>query len=157
MGKIKSVVTKPRNIYFSIVLMLTLVTGLASISFSYYIDESNTEGLFKLKEIDNRIQSDDLIDGKVSLAPHETKTITVNVMSNNNTKTKFALYYKTEDDVKVFSEEKIASTIDKKELQEYVLLVSNFSSSPASVYIDIESGQLSDELVVDGKLVQILE
>lgn len=157
MGKIKSVVTKPRNIYFSIVLMLTLVTGLASISFSYYIDESNTDGLLKLKEIDNRIQSDDLVDGKVSLAPHETKTININVMSNNNTETKFALYYKTEDDVKVFSEVEINSTIDKKELQEYVLLVSNFSGDPASVYIDIESGELTDELVIDGKMVEILE
>ena len=157
MSKIKSFINRPRNIYFSIVLMLTLVSGLFSISFSYYIDESNTEGLLKVKSVDNRIQCDDLVDGYVTLAPHETKEINLYVMSNNNSLSKFALYYKTEDDAKVLSNVSIDETIDAKEVQQYELLVSNFESNPASIYIGILNGKIGDDLEVDGNLIEVTE
>ena len=157
MSNIKSFFTRPRNIYFSLILMITLVTGLFSISFSYYIDESNTNGLLKLKKVDNRIQSDDLVDGYLSLAPHETKNITLYVMSNNSFESKYALYYKTDEDVKVISGEEIDDTISSKEVKKYELLVSNFEDTEAKVYIGIENGQIDDEIEVDGSIVEVSE
>ena len=157
MSKIKAFINKPRNIYFSIILMLTLVTGLFSISFSYYIDESNTNGLLTVKGVDNILQSDDLTDGIVGLAPHESKTIKVNIMSNNSYESKYALYYKSNNDVKVFSTLAMDEIIKSKEVQEYELIVSNFEDNPSSVYIGIVNGLVDAEVSVPGNLVEVEE
>ncbi|MCH5167075.1 MAG: hypothetical protein J1F35_04195 [Erysipelotrichales bacterium] len=157
MSKIQTFVKKPRNIYFSIILMLTLVTGLFSISFSYYIDESSTNGLLTVKGVDNRLQSDDLTDGIVALAPHETKTITVNIMSNNSYDSKYALYYKSDNDVKVLSTLEMDEIIKSKEVQQYELIVSNFEENPASVFIGIVNGQVDAEVSVPGSLIEVEE
>ncbi len=155
---IKEFIKKPRNVYFSIILMLTLVTGLVSISFSYYIDESSTEGTLKFDVIDNRIQSPDLVDKNVSLAPHETKEIDVYVMSNNNFDTDFFLIYKTENDVKVYSDKEISKTITAKEVQNYHLIISNYSDVAASLELDLVSynkGGMPES--INDKVVEVLE
>ena len=157
MDKVKNFIAKPRNIYFSLMLLVTLVAGLFSISFSYYIDESSTEGLLKVKGLDNRIQSDDLVDGVVSLAPHETKTINLYVMSNNTKETRYAIYYKTDKNAKVLSETELDETIGANEVYQYTLMVSNFGDEEADVLIDIASAELDDEVSFDGVKVEIAE
>ena len=157
MDKVKSFIAKPRNIYFSLMLLVTLVAGLFSISFSYYIDESSTEGLLKVKNIDNRIQSDDLVDGVVSLAPHETKTINLYVMSNNNRETKYKIYYKTDKNAKVLSDVELDETINANEVHQYTLMVSNLEDDPADVFIDIANAELDGEISFDGEPVEIAE
>lgn len=155
---IKEFIKKPRNIYFGIILMLTLVTGLVSVSFSYFIDESSTEGVLKFAEIDNRIQSPDLVDKNVSLAPHETKEIDIYVMSNNNFDTDFSLIYKTNDDVKVYSDRKLSTTLTAKEVQNYHLVISNYGDSAANLELDIVSfnkGEMQES--IDGNIVEVLE
>lgn len=154
---IKTFAKKPRNIYFSIILMLTLVTGLASISFSYYIDESSTDGVLKYGEVDNRIQSEDIVDGMIVLAPHETKDIGLCVMSNNNFESNFKLYYKTDDNAKVLSNDHIKSTITAKEVQYYSLAISNFSDTPASLVLDIASSDLNSDVTFLGTEVEVME
>lgn len=156
MKSVKTFIKKPRNVYFSIILMLTLVTGLVSISFSYYIDESSTEGLLKFSDVDNRIQSEDIVDGVVALAPHETKEITLYVMSNNNFESNFKLYYKTDDNAKVLSSGVIKDTIDAKEVQSYELSISNFGDTPASLVVDIASSDINSEVKFDGTEVETL-
>lgn len=157
MSKIVSFFKRPRNIYFSMIMMLTLVTGLVSISFSYYIDESSTNGLLKLTKVDNRLQSDELVDGYISLAPHETKEIKVYVMSNNDFESKYALYYKTDSNAKVISSVNLDESIGSKEVQEYELFVANFDDKDATVFLGIENGKIDADIEVDGNLVEIAE
>lgn len=148
---------RPRNVYFSIVAMLTVVTGLVSISFSYYVDESTNSGLIKFSSIDNRIQSDDLVDGYITLSGHETKTITVYVMSNNNFESKFKLYYKTDGNAQVSSDVVLDETIESKEVYAYDLYVSNFDDKENKVYIGISNAYLDDSVQFDGKEIEIFE
>lgn len=157
MKKILDFLKKPRNVYFSIVVMLTVVTGLVSISFSYYVDESTNRGIIKYSTIDNRIQSDDLQDGYITLSGHETKMIKVYVMSNNNYQSKFKLYYKTDGNAQVSSEIVLDETINSKEVYSYELYVSNFEDKENKVYIGISSAYMDEDIKIDGKEIEILE
>lgn len=157
MKKILDFLKRPRNVYFSIIVMLTVVTGLVSISFSYYVDESTNSGIIRVSEIDNRLQSDDLIDGYLNLAAHETKTIKVYVMSNNNFESKFKLYYKTDGNIQVSSETILDETIDSREVYSYELYASNFGDEENKVYIGISNAYLNEEVPIDGEKVQIFE
>ena len=127
----KSFIKKPRNVYFSIVAMLTIVAGLASISFSYYIDESSTEGILKYNAIDNRLQSPDLVDGNVALAPHETKEIELYVMSNNS----FMSQY---NDIEIRIIRKIASIFCNK-----VIVLTKRSMDDYKRYFRIKSKKIT--------------
>lgn len=157
MKKILDFLKNPRNVYFSIVVMLTVVTGLVSISFSYYVDESTNRGIIKYSTIDNRIQSDDLQDGYITLSGHETKMIKVYVMSNNNYQSKFKLYYKTDGNAQVSSEIVLDETINSKEVYSYELYVSNFEDKENKVYIGISSAYMDEDIKIDGKEIEILE
>lgn len=157
MKKILDFLKKPRNVYFSIVVMLTVVTGLVSISFSYYVDESTNRGIIKYSTIDNRIQSDDLQNGYITLSGHETKMIKVYVMSNNNYQSKFKLYYKTDGNAQVSSEIALDETINSKEVYSYELYVSNFEEKENKVYIGISSAYMDEDIKIDGKEIEILE
>lgn len=157
MRKIVDFFKRPRNVYFSFILLLTLVTGLASISFSNYIDESNMEGLLEVNNIDNRLQSDDLVDNTIALAAHETKTIKVYIMSNNDFESKFSLYYLTDSNAKVYSETDMKTTIEPKEVIETELTISNFEDATVTVKLGISSALVEDELTIEGKELEILE
>lgn len=154
---IKSFVKKPRNVYFSIIAMLTVVSGLVSISFSYFIDESSTEGVMEFKEIDNRIQSPDLVDGNIALAPHETKEIELYIMSNNNMTTKYKLVYDTDKNVKIYTDQEMDETIEAKEVKNYKLTVSNFEDTPVQFELKILSSYINTDITTNSKTVEVLE
>lgn len=154
---IKSFVKKPRNVYFSIIAMMTVVSCLASISFSYYIDESSTEGMLKFDNIDNRIQSPDLVDGNLALAPHETKEINLYVMSNNDMESKYKLIYNTDKNVKIYTNTSIDETIDAKEVKNYTLTVSNFEDEPVTFELKILSSSMSADIPFNGNEIEVIE
>lgn len=154
---IKSFIKKPRNVYFSIIAMMTVVTCLVSISFSYYIDESSMDGLLEFVEIDNRIQSPDLVDGNVSLAPHETKEIEIYVMSNNTFDSKYKLIYNTDKNVKVFTDTLMDDVISAKEVKNYKLTLSNFEDESVSFELKLISSDINSEVQFDGNEIEILE
>lgn len=154
---IKSFVKKPRNVYFSIIAMMTVVSCLASISFSYYIDESSTEGMLKFDTIDNRIQSPDLVDGNLALAPHETKEINLYVMSNNDMESKYKLIYNTDKNVKIYTNTSIDETIDAKEVKNYALTVSNFEDEPVTFELKILSSSMSADIPFNGNEIEVIE
>lgn len=154
---IKSFVKKPRNVYFSIIAMLTVVSGLVSISFSYFIDESSTEGVMEFKEIDNRIQSPDLVDGNIALAPHETKEIELYIMSNNNMTTKYKLVYDTDKNVKIYTDQEMDETIEAKEVKNYKLTVSNFEDTSVQFELKILSSNINTDITTNSKIVEVLE
>ncbi len=154
MKKVLDFLKRPRNVYFSIVVMLTLVTGLVSISFSYYVDESTNSGVIKYSTVDNRLQSDDLQDGYITLGKKESKTIKVYVMSNNNYESKFKLYYKADGNAQVSSEVKLDETIGSKEVYSYELYVSNLEDQENKIYIGINSSYMDEEVQVDGKKIE---
>lgn len=154
---IKSFVKKPRNVYFSIIAMLTVVSCLVSISFSYYIDESSTEGVLQFSNIDNRMQSPDLVDGNVSLAPHETKEIELYVMSNNTYDTKYKLIYNTDKNVKVYTDGVIDDVIGPKEVKNFTLILSNFEDESVSFELKIYSSDINHDVVFNGTEIDVLE
>lgn len=157
MKKVLVFLKRPRNVYFSIIVMLTVVTGLVSISFSYYVDESTNSGIIRFSTIDNRLQSDDLVDGYLTLDAHETKTINVYIMSNNNFESKYKLYYKTDGNIQVSSEVILDETINSKDVHSYELYLSNFEDKENKVYIGISNAYLGEEVVIDGEEIQIFE
>lgn len=155
MDKVKSFFTKPKNLYLSVLLMFTVVMGLASISFSYYVDEStNNTKLVELSVIDNRISSDDLVDGKVTVGPQETKVIQVYVMSNNDFDTEYELYYLADSDyLDVVSNYETARRIGSKDVHMIELIIENYEEKSIEVTIGIDSSYVGSEIALSGKKI----
>ena len=155
MDKVKSFFTKPKNLYLSVLLMFTVVMGLASISFSYYVDEStNNTKLVELSVIDNRISSDDLVDGKVTVGPQETKVIQVYVMSNNDFDTEYELYYLADSDyLDVVSNYETARRIGSKDVHMIELIIENYEEKSIEVTIGIDSSYVGSEMALSGKKI----
>lgn len=150
MKKTLDYMKKPRNIYFSIILMLTLVTGLVSISFSYYVNESNdNKNVLKLSKVDNRVQSDYLQDGIISIKGNEILSFKVYVISNNNFESIYKLFYKTKNkDIKVYKDES-KDTIGANDVHEINITIENISTKDEDVQIGIVSGYVGSELVLE--------
>ena len=152
MEKVKTFFTKPKNIYLSVLLMFTVVMGLASVSFSYYVDEStNDTKLVELKVIDNRISSDNLIDGKVTLGANEAKDIELYVISNNDFDTLYKLYYLVDNQyVDVVLNIDINDVIGAKDVHKVLLSVENYSDEEVKVTIGIDSSYVGSEIKLSG-------
>lgn len=152
MEKVKAFFTKPKNIYLSVLLMFTVVMGLASVSFSYYVDEStNDTKLVELKVIDNRISSDNLVDGKVTLGANEAKDIELYVISNNDFDTLYKLYYLVDNEyVDVVLNSDINDVIGAKDVHKVLLSVENYSDKEVEVIIGIDSGYVGSEIKLSG-------
>lgn len=155
MNKLAEFLKKPRNIYFSIIAMLTVVTGLVSISFSYYIDDSTNSNIIEVSKVDNRIQSDELIQGYITIPAQETKEITVYIMSNNDFDSKFKLYYKTDDNVEVLSESEMDDQISSHDVLEYKLIISNYDEKESEVFIGIANGYIGKTIELEGKEIGV--
>lgn len=152
MEKVKTFFTKPKNIYLSVLLMFTVVMGLASVSFSYYVDEStNDTKLVELKVIDNRISSDSLVDGKVTLGANEAKDIELYVISNNDFDTVYKLYYLVDNQyVDVVLNSDINDVIGAKDVHKVLLSVENYSDEEVKVTIGIDSSYVGSEIKLSG-------
>ena len=147
MDRVRAFFTRPKNLYLSVLLMFTVVMGLASISFSYYVDEStNNTKLVELNVIDNRITSDELIDGKIVLGPQETKEIEVYVMSNNDFDTEYELYYLVDSEyVEVVTSDNTKGTLGSKDVHMINLVIENYEEKEVEVLI----GMKYKETIID--------
>lgn len=155
MEKVKAFFIKPKNIYLSLLFMFILVMGLTSISFSYYVDEStNNTKLVELKKIDNRLTSDELVDGKLILGPNETKDIVLYVMNNNDFDTIYKLLYSVDSEyVDVVLNNDINETINAKDVHMIDLTVENYDDKTLEVLFDIESGYVGSKISYSDKEV----
>ena len=156
MEKLKSFFSQTRNLYFSVVAMLTIVAALSTISFSYYVDEST----YKEKEvsiINNIITSDDFVDGKVVVPAQEGIIVPIYVISNNNFDSFYELYYISDSaNIEVVSKERVNRSIGSKDVHRIDLKFENYSLKEETVEIGIVSGFTSTDLVVtDGKKIVI--
>lgn len=147
---------RKRNIYFSIIFMLTIVMGLFSISFSYYVDESSKTGLLKINEIDNRLQSDSLTNGTITVNPQETVEFHVYIISNNNYETKYELYYQTknETNLEVYTVDEIKETIPSHSVYEYKIVIENYNETSVDVTLGIASSYLQGEVKSPGIVIE---
>lgn len=147
---------RKRNIYFSIIFMLTIVMGLFSISFSYYVDESSRTGLYKINQIDNRLQSDALTNGTITVSAQETVEFNVYVISNNNFESKYELYYQTknEDDIKVYTVDEIKETIPSHSVYEYKIVVENYDDNSVNVTFGVASSDMAGEVKSPGVVIE---
>lgn len=146
---------RKRNLYFSIIFMLTLVMGLFSVSFSYYVDETSRSGLVRLNEVDNIIQSDSLKNGVITVGPQETIEFHIYVISNNNYDSKFKLFYQTknERDIKVYTKEDIKEVIPSHSVYEYTIVIENYSGVQEDVTIGIASSTMDSSVNAPGKVI----
>lgn len=147
---------RKRNIYFSIIIMLTVVMGLFSISFSYYVDESSKTGLFKINEIDNRLQSDSLTNGTITVNAQETVEFSIYVISNNNFETKYELYYQTnnESNLEVYTVNNIKETIPSHSVYEYKIVIENYNETSVDVTLGIASSDMQGEVKSPGVVIE---
>ena len=146
-------IRKPRNLYFCIIAMLTIVTGLVSVSFSYYIGSSNNKTKLALSIVDNEIQCDALDDGNVVLAPNESKTFNVYLISNNNFESLYKLYYVASDNIKV-TVDNVYDSLEPHDVKLVKVTVSSYSDILENVHIDIASGYMNTNIEVDGKEIR---
>lgn len=155
MDKIRTFFTRPKNLYLSVLLMCTVVMGLASISFSYYVDEStNNTKLVELNVIDNRITSDELVNGKIVLGPQETKEIEVYVMSNNDFDTEYELYYSVDSEyVDVVSSDNTNGTLGSKDVHMIKLVIENYEEKEVEVLIGLDSTYVGSKINLSGKKI----
>ena len=143
-------IKKPRNLYLSIVAMLIVVVGLTSISFSYYIeDTSDATQLMKINKIDTFIQTDDIDSDEITLPANTSKTISINVINNNNFPNAFKLFYVGEG-VTVVSDKEIAETIDSKDVFNYNLTLNNPSNEIKVVKLGIVNGYVGTQIEIPG-------
>ena len=141
---------RPRNLYLSIITMMIVVFGLSSITFSYYIeDSSDAEETLKVTVIDTVIQTDDLDSDEITLLPNESKTININVISNNNYPNVFKIYY-VGDNVTITSNKEIQDAIDTKETLNYELTITNNSEEVNIIKLGIKNGYIGSDVEVDG-------
>lgn len=141
---------RPRNLYFSIIVMLTVVAGLASVSFSYYVGESTNETKLALSIVDNEIQSDALTDNKLTILPNETLIFNMFLISNNNFESIYKLFYKASDKVEV-KVDRIYPSLEAHSVNIVKITVKNYSNNEEIVEIGIKSGYLNTNIDIEGK------
>ena len=141
---------KPKNVYFSIIFMLTLVVGLMTVSFSYYIDDStNNTTLVSLAKVNNIIQSDALKDNKLVLLPGNTATFTLYVMSNNDFDSSYKLFYKCKNTlVNVSTTSEIRHEIPIKAVHKYDIKVVNNATTIQEIEFGIVNGYQNKDLIM---------
>lgn len=155
MKKVKEFISRPRNVYFSIILMLTLISGLASISFSYYIDDSNMfTQKFSVDVVDNRLQSEYIEDGKLHLEPSETLTFDVNIISNNDFDSIYKYYYITDNNIDI-AIVKDDFKIGAKDIKKVSIEVTNNDLEEASVTIGIVSGYPDKKINLNEREIEL--
>lgn len=147
---------RKRNIYFCLIFMLTVVMGLFSISFSYYVDESSRTGLLKINEIDNRLQSDSLTNGTITVKPQETVEFHVYVISNNNFESKYELYYQTknETNLEVYTVDEIKETIPSHSVYEYKIVIENYNEESVDVTFGVASSDMQSDVKSPGIVIE---
>lgn len=149
--KIVKMLNKPKNIYFCLVAMLTLVLSLANISFSY-VEKTNPEGKLILSEVDNRIDCLEYRNCEISLLPNQTIVTPVYVMSNNNFEADFILY--TNDLISVKSLDEIVRTIKPRSVLKYNLEITNEEEIEKVIKLNIKSGYKDSNIEVEGTIIK---
>lgn len=141
---------RPRNLYLSIVVMIIVVFGLSSVTFSYYIeDSSDGSQIMKVKTIDTVILTDDLESDTILLFPNEVKEISIEVISNNDYPNDFKLYYEGEN-IKITSDKEVKTTINAQETLSYKLTITNLSDEDNSTKLGIKNGYIGSNIEVQG-------
>lgn len=154
MSKLRNFFNKPRNLYYCGVALLTIVTGLVSISFSYYIDESGNSKYLSLSVVDNQIQSDYLTNNTITVEGNESITFNLYVMSNNNFESIYKLFYKANDgDIKV-TVDRVYSSIDAHAVHLLSVTIDNYTNVEQKIELGIVSGYKDTELKVEGKEIK---
>lgn len=150
MSKIREFISKPRNIYYCGIVLLTIVTGLVSISFSYYINESGDSKYLSLSVVDNQIQSDELVNNILSIDGNESKTFNLYVISNNNFESIYKLFYKAKNvDIRIKAD-KLYPSIHAHDVQVLTITVDNYTSIEQKIEFGIASGYVDTEVTVEG-------
>lgn len=150
MSKLREFFSKPRNLYYCGVALLTIVTGLVSISFSYYIGESGNSKYLSLSVVDNQIQSDSLINNTLTVGANESITFHLYVISNNNFESIYKLFYKANKVDLNVTVDKVYSSIDAHDVQILNIKVDNYTSASQKIEFGIVSGYKGTELKVEG-------
>ncbi len=141
-------IKQPKHLYFSIVVMLTIVLGLVSISFSYYVDESsNQTKMVTLTSVENELRSNDLNEGKVTVLPNETKEIVLYIVSNNAFASQCKLFYMSSSDIEVYTSVPYQK-VDAFEAKKVPIIIQNHGKTEEVVSIGIENGFLNQEIQV---------
>lgn len=141
---------RPRNLYLSIVVMIIVVFGLSSVTFSYYIeDSSDGSQIMKVKTIDTVILTDDLESDTILLFPNEVKEISIEVISNNDYPNDFKLYYEGEN-IEITSDKEVKTTINAQETLSYKLTITNLSDEDNSTKLGIKNGYIGSNIEVQG-------
>ena len=150
MERIRNFFRKPKNVYFSIIFMLTLVVGLMTVSFSYYVDDStNNTTLVSLAKVNNVIQSDALKDNKLELIPGQEATFTLYVMSNNEFDSAYKLFYKCKNTlVSVTTTSAVRSSIEPYAAHAYNIIVKNNATTIQEIEFGITNGYPNKDLIM---------
>ena len=150
MKKFVDFIKKPKNLYLSIAIMLVVVMGLTSISFSYYIEDStNGTQVMKINKIDTFIQSDELTSDEVIVPANSSKTITINVVNNNLYSNEYALTH-TNESVTVTSNKIVLSNINSKDVHTYELTFNNNTSVEQTTKLGIINAYDGQKLEITG-------
>ncbi len=153
MDKLKEFISKPKHLYFGVILMFVLVVGLASVSFSYVEESSNNTKQTEVIEIDTRMSSEVLKDGKITLAGNEARTFKIDVMSNNSFDSYYSLYYKCDSEDVVVTADELRNEIGSYDVHQIEVTVSNFNSYPVEVTLGLNTGYSEDGITTIGKKV----
>ena len=98
---------RKKIIYICLVLIITVLGSVTYFSYTFFTHKSEQHGKLNIAVIDLKytIESDELVDNKIIINKNSVKFLTVKLTSLNKIKSKYGLYYKTNNnDTKVYYE-----------------------------------------------------
>lgn len=152
MKKIIQFTKSARNIYFSFIALLTIVTALMSITFSFYIDESaNITKIVSLSDTNVTLESNELTEGKITLSPYETRILVITIKNQEPSLVDYILHYKQDNQsVTVQAIEGLTKSLNANETKTIQLILTNLQDTEANVQIDVASNYVNNPINYDG-------
>lgn len=140
-----------RNLYIFGMVMLTIVIGLSTVTFSYYVPESDLETTIEVSNTSLLLHSDDFVDGRVVVEPNQTKEITVTVISNSDLANSFKIGFESnKDNVSVYSKTPMVTAINPRSAMPFTVVIENYETTAAILDFNIYSNINYDDINVVG-------
>ena len=143
---------RKKLIYIGSILIITVIVSITYFSYAFFTNRQEFHGKLNMVAgtLNYKIESDELVDNKIIINKNSVKFLTVKLTSLNNIKSKYGLYYKTNNnDMKVYYEYDSnlpTGLIDKNNSVALKLIIVNSSNNNDEIEFVTNGGFEANEL-----------
>lgn len=147
-------IKKSYIIIFALVLIFVISFGA---SYAIFMDKSEQHGKLNIVagDLDYKIESDDLVDNKITVGANEIKEITIKLSSLNDIDSKYELFYtldKTNANLRVGysidTKDSISGTINANSAKTITIVIRNESDNDSTITFDTIGGLVNNDLIL---------